>query len=220
MNWVQSALNGCVPILRVLGFPDMCLYPTRHTRTSGSPFPYAPDLSSPCQNTEAYPATCSQSTCFSKETPAERGGTCPFLPLLDVSGSLVPNSFVTLCGVNMKWPIGSWVEGLIPLWWLFWKVAESLGGTRPKGWGFLWSVPCPWLLPPATCRFLATARWAILLCSCSHLPAQSLCRPTDHELIPLSPSIFLLPCPFSLGICHEYCFTYLSLWALLVPCSA
>lgn len=154
MNWVQSALNGCVPILRVLGFPDMCLYPTRHTRTSGSPFPLgstkAPDLSSPCQNTEAYPATCSQSTCFSKETSAERGSTCPFLPLLDVSRSLVPNSFVTLCGVNMKWPIGSWVEGLVPLWWLFWKVAESLGGTRPKGWGFLWSVPCPWLFPPST----------------------------------------------------------------------
>lgn len=51
MNWVQSALNGCVPILRVLGFPDMCLYHTRHTRkwfplSPGST--RAPDLSSPC----------------------------------------------------------------------------------------------------------------------------------------------------------------------------
>lgn len=136
-----------------------CACTTPDTHASGFPFPPAAPEHLICplhvsfQNTEAYPATCSQSTCFSNETPAERDSTCPFLPVLDVSGSLVPNSFVTLCGVSMKCPIGSWVEGLVPLWWLFWKVAESLGGTRPKGWRFLWSVLCPWLLPPATCHF-------------------------------------------------------------------
>lgn len=53
MNWVQSALDGCVPIQQVLGFPDMCLDCTRHTRTGCLPFPpgstQAPALPSPCQ---------------------------------------------------------------------------------------------------------------------------------------------------------------------------
>lgn len=109
MNWVQSALDGRVPIQRVLCFPDMCLDDTRHThahrRFALSTWQHQGTcLVLSMSKYRLLPASCSQGTCMSNEAPAERSSTCTFLLRLGTSGSLAPNSFVTQYGVNMKWP--------------------------------------------------------------------------------------------------------------------
>lgn len=84
MNWVQSALNGCVPILGVLGSLT-CAWPAPDTHAQAAALP------------PAHRALASQ------VRPQLREAVCvlPFLHWVNL-GSLVPNSSVTLHGVKME----------------------------------------------------------------------------------------------------------------------